>query len=287
MKLEIRHMTRYAYREPVTDSVNEVRLTPRTNYRQSCYHHEVQVEPGAPLFTYEDFFGNRVHAFTLNRSHHELVIKTRSTVVTQELDPGRLPKVTPEEEMALLAGEALQNRYAEFLLPTEYTRDTEEVKAYAKSIPFGDEGLLSWARRLSSAIHEYFTYDPQATDVNTTTQESLRLRRGVCQDYAHLMIAVSRSLGVPARYVSGYHFVGDLHTESKAFEHASHAWVEVQIPGTGWLGFDPTNNTEVDWRYVKLGHGRDYRDIVPVKGVYQGTGDQWLEVKVDVRLLEA
>jgi transglutaminase-like putative cysteine protease len=116
-------------------------------------------------------------------------------------------------------------------------------------------------------------------------KNALKLKRGVCQDYAHLMIAVCRSVGLPSRYVSGYHFVGDLQGSNANFEQASHAWVETHIPGTGWLGFDPTNNVEVNWRYIKLGHGRDYKDIVPVKGVYRG-GAGTLSVKVDVRKLD-
>ncbi|MCD1258908.1 transglutaminase family protein [Paenibacillus athensensis] len=287
MKLEIQHVTRYMYAEAVADSVNEVRLTPRTNYRQSCYHHEVTVEPAASLLTYEDYFGNRVHAFTVNQPHRELVIRTRATVVTREKDPGAetAPAISMREELELLAGERVQNRYVEYLLPTEYTSNTEQVQDYAKLYPFGEAGLVAWAKRLNSGIHGDLTYDPEATHVHTTVGQTLELRRGVCQDYAHLMIAVCRSLGVPARYVSGYHFVGDLQGGSADFEQASHAWVEVQLPGTGWVGFDPTNNAEVGWRYVKLGHGRDYQDIVPVKGVYRGTANQRLEVKVDVRLL--
>ncbi|MFE5322404.1 transglutaminase N-terminal domain-containing protein [Paenibacillus sp. NPDC056579] len=289
MKIEICHVTRYRYEDPATDSVNELRLTPRTNYRQSCYHHEVSIEPAASLLTYEDYFGNRVHAFSVNKAHRELVIKTKATVVTLDRKPGEGPvsALTAEEELNLLHSDPLQDRYIEFLLPTAYTQITEEVRQYAMKYPFTGAGLLAWTRTLSQGIHADFTYDPAATDVFTTVNDALKLRRGVCQDYAHLMIAVCRSLGLPSRYVSGYHFVGDLQGGSADFEQASHAWVEVHVPGTGWLGFDPTNNSEVDWRYVKLGHGRDYQDIVPVKGVYRGSGRQQLEVKVDVRLLEA
>lgn len=286
MKIEIQHVTRYSYADLITDSVNELRLTPRTNYRQSCYHHEVIIEPAAALFTYEDYFGNRVHAFTVNHAHRELVIRTKTTVVTRDEGRVRPSLATAEEELALLAGEKLQNRYIEYLLPTEYTLDGEEVRRYAAKFPFGTDGLLAWAGGLCAGIHKDFTYDPSATDVHTTVSETLQLRRGVCQDYAHLMIAVCRCLGLPARYVSGYHFVGDLQGGRSDFEQASHAWMELQIPGTGWIGFDPTNNAEVGGRYVKLGHGRDYKDIVPVKGVYRGTGEQKLEVKVDVRRLE-
>ncbi|MCZ8522927.1 MULTISPECIES: transglutaminase family protein [Paenibacillus] len=286
MKIEISHVTRYTYEDQVTDSVNEIRLTPRTNDRQSCFHHEVRVEPGTPLFTYEDYFGNRVHSFSVHQPHRELIIHVKATVTTMDRHQGEgLPQLPLHEQLALLAGEEFQNRYIEYLLPTGYTEETAELRAYAARYPLEDAGLYPWVKRLTRAIHSELTYDPSVTSVHTTALETLKLKRGVCQDYAHLMIAICRSRGLPARYVSGYHFVGDLSGGSADFEQASHAWVEVHIPGTGWLGFDPTNNAEAGWRYIKLGHGRDYADIVPVKGVYRGTGRQKLDVSVDVRRL--
>lgn len=147
-------------------------------------------------------------------------------------------------------------------------------------------GLVGWLRGLSSRIKAEFVYDPAATDVRTTAADFMRQRRGVCQDFTHLMIAICRIRGVPARYVSGYHFVGDLQGGNADFEQASHAWVEAFVPGSGWLGFDPTNDALIGERYVKLAHGRDYRDIVPMKGIYRGAGGQTLTVTVDVRNIE-
>lgn len=286
MKIEIQHVTRYSYSDPVTDSVNELRLTPRTNARQSCYHHELVIEPNASLLTYEDYFGNRVHSFSVSKPHKELVIRTRATVVTQDQPLGYDSGMSVEEELAVLGDPAFYDKYVEFLRPTGYTQLTDELRQFAMKYGFGSQGLFNWAGNLCAGIYNDFTYDPEATHVHTTVSETLELRRGVCQDYAHLMIAVSRLAGIPARYVSGYHFVGDLQGGSADFEQASHAWVELQLPGRGWIGFDPTNNAEIGWRYVKLGDGRDYSDIVPVKGVYRGAGRQRLEVQVDVRLLD-
>ena len=288
MKIQISHTTTYMYPEEVTDSVNEIRLTPRTNYRQSCYHHEVEVTPTSHLLTYEDYFGNRVHAFTVNQPHRQMSIRVVATVVTidkaQGADRPRFPLI---QQLKQLASEAFQDRYIEFLLPTSYTEFTPPLKEFAATLPLEQApDLYTWAKCLSSHIYNEFTYDPEATNVTTTVDKTLRIKRGVCQDYAHLMIAVCRCAGLPSRYVSGYHFVGDLQGGNADFEQASHAWVEVHIPGTGWLGLDPTNNSEVNWRYVKLGHGRDYKDIVPVKGVYRGVPAQKLDVHVDVRLLE-
>ncbi|MDF2935728.1 MAG: transglutaminase domain protein [Paenibacillaceae bacterium] len=285
MKLEIQHMTRYSYADSATDSVNEIRLTPRTNSRQSCYSHEVSVEPSTALLTYEDYFGNRVHAFTVNKLHRQLTIRVRSVVSTQETVWPE-PALRPEAELTLMRTDSFYDRFVEYLLPTDYTAFTPELDAYAQPYDPGPEGIYSWAQEMTRRIHGDLTYDPDATHVHTTVNETLHLRRGVCQEYAHLMLAVCRYHGVPARYVSGYHFVGDITGNNADFEQASHAWVEVLVPGSGWRGFDPTNQVETGWRYVKLGHGRDYKDIVPVKGIYRGSGGQNLTVKVDVRKVE-
>ncbi|MBB3108347.1 transglutaminase-like putative cysteine protease [Paenibacillus phyllosphaerae] len=297
MKLQITHTTQYAYASPVTDSVNELRLTPFTNEHQSCYQHGISVEPNAPLFSYEDFFGNRVHAFSVNEPHHKLTIRTQMTIVTNAAmtwpkdGEERMPA---EESWRWLSSAETQNEFAEFLLPTAYTGINDEVDAFA-STAAGDRvpqeaasdpllpDVYDWLIGISKRIKHDFVYDPQATDVHTVVSDMIVSKRGVCQDFAHLMIAACRSKGVPARYVSGYHFVGDLQGGSADFEQASHAWVEAYVPGLGWCGFDPTNDELIGERYVKLGHGRDYKDIVPVKGVYRGTSEARLDVKVDVR----
>ncbi|SFE52817.1 Transglutaminase-like enzyme, putative cysteine protease [Paenibacillus algorifonticola] len=295
MKLNISHVTQYDYGTSVTDSVNEIRLTPSTNERQSCYQQSIAIEPNAPLFSYEDFFGNRVHSFSVNGLHRKLTIRSQMTVVTKEA-------LTPEQQAAALNGggaaevawEWLQsedagNRFVEFLLPTAYTALSPEVETYAVGIEDRNNNGLSvygWLLALSQKIRTEFVYDPDATTVETKASDMFERRRGVCQDFAHLMIACCRSQQVPARYVSGYHFVGDLQGGTADFEQASHAWVEAYVPSLGWCSFDPTNEAPVGERYVKLGHGRDYKDIVPVKGVYRGSGQQTLKVTVDVRKVE-
>jgi len=286
MKLYICHVTTYSYGDRAEDSVNEVRLTPRTNYRQSCYHHSISIEPNAPLFSYEDGFGNRIHAFTVNRPHTELTIKATSTVVTHENDGERRRILSPEEDWAMLASDALQNKFAEYLLPTAFASIDDDVRHFASSIVVPGGGAYEAIMETATRIYAELEYRPNATGVGTTAGELLRGGAGVCQDFAHLMIAVCREKGIPARYVSGYHFIGDLQLRTADFEQASHAWVEAYVPGTGWLGFDPTNNNRVDGRYIKLGHGRDYADIVPVKGIYRGTSNQKLDVRVDVRRME-
>ncbi|MFD1956116.1 transglutaminase N-terminal domain-containing protein [Paenibacillus thailandensis] len=295
MKLSISHVTQYEYENPVTDSVNEIRLTPCTNERQSCYQQAIWIEPNASLFSYEDYFGNRVHAFSVNDPHRRLTIRTQMTVVTNaapepEAQAAVLRGNPQGEGWEWLKGEEAQNRFAEFLLPTEYANVTPSVERFADSVtaerPAFDEkqiSVLEWLSALSAKIRGDFVYDPEATTVKTKAAELIENKRGVCQDFAHLMIACCRARRVPARYVSGYHFVGDLQGGAADFEQASHAWVEAYVPRLGWCCFDPTNETPVGERYVKLGHGRDYKDIVPVKGVYRGNGGQTLKVTVDVR----
>lgn len=155
-----------------------------------------------------------------------MVIRTRATVVTLDKSQGSdLPHISLEEQVELLNDERFQNRYVEFILPTRYTEITPELVEFASQHPFDEaEDMYEWTKRLSSTIYEQFTYDPEATSVNTTVKKALKLKRGVCQDYAHLMIAVCRSVGLPSRYVSGYHFVGDLQGGNANFEQASHVF---------------------------------------------------------------
>jgi transglutaminase-like putative cysteine protease len=286
MRLEICHVTRYRYETPVTDSVNEIRLTPRTDERQACYQHRLVIEPNVQMQSYEDYFGNRVHSFTANAPHAELVITAHSTVVTRDRDVLWKAAWGAEESWQRLGSLDFIDANAEYLLPTVYSSFHPSVAAYANAIEGKEEGVFGFVRHASSAVYRDFQYKPLSTGVNTTAEELLEIGSGVCQDFAHLLISICRLRGVPARYVSGYHFVGDLQGRDADFEQASHAWVEAYIPGVGWQGIDPTNNNLIDWRYVKLGHGRDYPDIVPVKGIYRGTSGQRLLVTVDVQLAE-
>jgi transglutaminase-like putative cysteine protease len=284
MKLEISHLTRYHYEAPAMESVNEIRLTPSTNYRQSCYQHTIMVDPNVSLFSYNDFFGNRVHSFSVASPHGELVIQTHSIVVTDEQEIKRDQELSLQQQLDLLRDDKFINQYAEYLMDTKYTAiDLNSVKQFTG---VSTEGIEQQLKQASEAIYTHFEYDPYATHVKSTLVETLKMRRGVCQDFAHLMIAICKSIQIPARYVSGYHYVGDLQGGHADYVQASHAWVEAFVPGIGWRGFDPTNNGDINWRYVKLCHGRDYEDIVPVKGIYRGSERQQLEVVVDVKRMD-
>lgn len=285
MKFQILHTTRYHYASDIADSVNEIRLSPRTNNNQSCYQHMITLSPHAPLYAYEDYFGNLVHTFSVSEPHSELVITARSIVVTNDEALPRQSILPYSEERAIMDSEPFLDQFAEYLHPTDYTEITGDVQQIAAHFLHGEtiESVSQLLSLITSGIKHDYIYDPAATQVQTRIDEMIKLRRGVCQDFAHLMIALCRCIGIPARYVSGYQYITDLSGGNADFEQASHAWVEAYIPNVGWTGFDPTNDVSVTWRYIILAYGRDYKDIVPVKGVYHGTPQQELKVSVDVR----
>ncbi|MCQ2011654.1 transglutaminase family protein [Sporolactobacillus sp. STSJ-5] len=286
MKFQIQHTTHYQYDGEVADSVNEIRLSPRTNGSQSCYQHSITTYPHAPLFVYEDYFGNRVHAFSISEPHTELTITARSVVVTSDAMTPRTSILPFEQEQAIMKSDAFQDQFAEYLAPTDYTQNTTDVQQIAHRFLSGSvESVSQLLAEVTTAIKKEYIYDPAATQVQTKIDEMIKIRRGVCQDFAHLMLALCRCLGIPARYVSGYQYISDLSGGNADFEQASHAWIEAYIPDVGWTGFDPTNDVPVGWRYIILAYGRDYKDIVPVKGVYHGTPRQNLKVDVDVKKL--
>jgi len=288
VKYEINHLTRYTYQDPVVDSINEVRLTPRKDERQIYCEQNILIKPKVSLFSYKDYFGNTVHYFTTPTSHQELLIKSHSIVEIKDIDDRQVTNHVPfETECNILTSETFQNNFAEFLMETNYTRVTPELQTfYDETVrTYQVKSVYQLLEEISNLLHTSLIYDTGATNVHTTVEETLRLKRGVCQDYAHLMITLCRLSNIPSRYVSGYQFIGDIHNNQADIQHASHAWVEAYVPKVGWIGFDPTNNGKIDWRYIKIGHGRNYQDIVPVKGVYQGLGGQRLDVSVDVKIL--
>ena len=239
------------------------------------------------MFTYEDFYRNRIHSFSLSDPHKELVIKSHSIVVTRDSERSKVQRYELDKELHILQSEKLENDYAEYLTNTDYTYVTPEIKMYAEEVKGSNtKSVYEQLENISAAIYSHFKYDPEATNVHTTVSNTLKMKRGVCQDFTHLMIAMCKSLNIPARYVSGYHFIGDLQGRHADFEQASHAWVEAYVPGVGWLDFHPTNNGKIDWRYVKLGHGRDYSDMFQSKGFIRVQENKKLEILVDVKLVE-
>lgn len=279
LRLVLRHLTRFEYDGPVQDSFNDVRLCPVTDQLQTCESFSLRLDPAVPVHSYHDFYLNRVDHFDLHHPHDFLEVEARSTVQTR---PDPRGPVTGPHPPALLDDPSLEENYFDFLADSHFvTLDPEVWREAIDLLPGGVTDLWQDSLRLARHLFRTFTYVPSATHAGTRVAEALRTRRGVCQDYAHVMLALCRTQGIPARYVSGYFFDGE---RPSGEPEASHAWVEVFLPGYGWKGIDPTHDRTADTRYVKLAVGRDYADIRPVNGTYRGRGTRKLVVEVQVRL---
>ncbi|MDR9468344.1 transglutaminase family protein [Marinospirillum sp.] len=293
MKYLLRHTTRYDYETSVTLSHNEARLLPRNLPWQNCENTQLSITP-EPLRQQErrDFFGNQVVYFTLQAIHTCLEVTVTSQVTTQ---PRALPDIqTPAWESAaqllapgshrhhpVKAAACLEARL--FTLDSPFAQKQAELADFARQSFQPQRPLLPALLDFNRRIFEEFSYDPGFTTLATPVLEVLENRRGVCQDFAHLAIAALRSLGLAARYVSGYLETQPPPGQEKLLgADASHAWVSVFIPDYGWLEIDPTNGSTPNERYITLGWGRDYSDITPLKGVMNGGGRHQLNVAVDV-----
>jgi len=266
MELEVLHTTRFSYAEPVRNSFNETRLQPVSAGGQERLGFQLEVSPATRAGEYRDFYQNVVHYFEVNDPHHELVVTARSRVRTG------LPASATQTGKESLHDYLQASPFVS--LPVDVFR--EAVDAQGSDAPAEDR-----ARHLMAHVNRNFVYEPNVTHVHTHVEEVFQLRRGVCQDLAHALLALCRSVKIPARYVSGYVYCGD-RQEMKGAQ-ASHAWVEVHRGEGGWLGLDPTNNCQAGEMHVKVAHGRDYRDVPPLSGNYYGTDQRSLAVEVDVR----
>ncbi len=277
MKLRVVHRTQYAYAEPVKESFNEARLEPLTADGQVCHSFLLKVLPSGRLSHYQDFYLNRVHYFEVVEPHSALSIESVCSVTTSE---NLLAEDAPTVPFSRLP-ECLQlERCYDFLQPSRYVSAGPEVWRLAVDACQGQQDVWQAAMAMMRFVHTGFTYVPRVTHVNTHMQEVLEQRRGVCQDFAHVLLGMCRAMKIPARYVSGYLY--NEPTGQLTGAQASHAWCEVFVPDFGWRALDPTNNQQADRHYVKLAVGRDYADIVPVQGYYKGTHHKTMTVEVNV-----
>jgi transglutaminase-like putative cysteine protease len=278
---EIEHISRYLYSSPVRQCVLSLCLRPRDDAQQRLLGFDLGTDPPAPLNSETDFFGNTKQVLNIHREHEALEITARSTVERGRAAP--LPDSLGAGAWEEIHSWRELSGYWDFTHPGASARPSPPLTAFVDEAgiePSGDplESLL----RLSDILHHSFQYVPGSTSVVSPIEHILESRQGVCQDYAHVMIAIARSWGIPARYVSGYLYV-DGQGDEVAPQTATHAWVECCLPGQGWIGFDPTNRCLAEERHVRVGIGRDYRDVTPVRGVFVGGGTTRLEV--DVRVL--
>lgn len=276
-RMRVVHATGYAYKSPVTASFNEARLTPRSDSRQNVILNRVETVPATRQYRYVDYWGTAVTAFDLHAPHTELEV-TASSVV--ETDIGDRPEETVTWDD--LQSEAVIDRYDEVLTASEYTPASKRIARVGQRIA-RDHDPYEAVIAAANWVHTELDYVPGTTGVHSSGLDALREGKGVCQDFAHLSLILLRSMGIPARYVSGYlHPRGDAKI-GDTVDGQSHAWVQAWTGG--WWNYDPTNDTDIDERYISVGVGRDYADVSPLKGIYSGEGSTDLDVVVEVTRL--
>jgi len=278
----IRHFTRYRYTRPVWQSMLEVRMHPRSENAQRCFTFRLSVSPRARIFTFMDYLGNQVHHFDLPSHHRELTVVADALVNVDA--PVALPASLAPDSWQELRRIVEQEDHWQMLLPSHYARTSPALAALAQELGVAradGRDPLSVVRDVNDRIHRAFEYVRKSTLVNSPIEDSLGTRQGVCQDFAHIMIALLRQLGIPCRYVSGYLYHDQEHHD-RTSEGATHAWVEALLPGLGWVGFDPTNDLIAGSRHIRTAIGRDYADVPPTLGTMKGKTETELMVRVRV-----
>jgi transglutaminase-like putative cysteine protease len=281
MRYRATHVTRYQYEEPVSQCFSEARVTPRSTPSQRVIETKLHVHPNpGTLERRRDYFGNHVTAFSVFRLHDRFVTTAESIVEVEQ--PGRqsLPEISWEDARRHLAlhPDAESLAAYQFRFGSPFIPAGPELAEYATPTFTPGRALAEAVKELSHRIYEEFQYQPKSTSIEMPLLEVLRHRRGVCQDFSHVMIGALRSLRLAARYISGYLRSGALYQGAGA----SHAWVSVFIPGYGWLDLDPTNDVLPGVGHVTVAWGRDYGDVTPVKGIALGGGKHSVEVEVTV-----
>ncbi len=291
-RIHVLHETQYEYGFSVTLSQQLLHLTPRSFQFQQCELHEVRIDP-QPDERHEaiDFFGNHTQYLAIAEPHATLTLVAESTITLlprpgQEIIASSVGWETVRDDLRKI-GDPTRLEPIKFLFESPHVTISDDLAAYALLSFTKERSVLSAALDLTLRIHRDFTFDSEATDISTPLSELLQIRRGVCQDFAHLMIGCLRTLGIPCRYVSGYILTHPAPGTPRLIgADASHAWVSVYCPSIGWVDFDPTNKCMVNVEHVTLGWGRDFSDVTVLRGVMLGGGEQSLEVRVTVTPLE-
>jgi transglutaminase-like putative cysteine protease len=277
-RLRVRHVTGFTYAGTAQASYNEARMTPMTVPGQTTLHSTVDIQPAALTWRYHDYWGTHVTVFDLQRPHQQLRVTASSLVETS--DPAGTAGTGPD--WADLRTAAGRDEHAEVLAPTPLTAVAAELVGEAAGVVSG-AAPGDAAVALAQWVRENVAYVPGSTGVHTGAQEAWALRKGVCQDIAHLTVGLLRAVGIPARYVSGYLHPGVAAEVGETVAGQSHAWVEWWTGA--WVGFDPTNGVPAGRRHVLVARGRDYADVTPLKGVYHGAPSSHLGVTVEITRL--
>lgn len=275
-RFEVVHHTTTRYSKPVAESANTLRVKPRSNPFQTLESFTLAIEPLVKPRTYTDFYRNTIHYFDIPDPHDSMVFTARSIVTVQG---DERPRPT-NEPLKTTRQPEYREATADFIGTSTLIEDSPELWRLALDWSAGADTQWQAVLNFCHRVHTEFTYVPGITDVATSVNQAMAIRQGVCQDFAHVMIALCRSIGIPARYVNGY--LHGAESESRTEGGATHAWVEVHFDKAGWFGFDPTHDREVDTSYVSVSIGRDYADAKPVFGTYRGTPSRTITVNVVV-----
>ena len=279
MIYSVRHVTTFGYEPAIRESVMEVRMQPPSDNKQRCLSFRLNITPTANIMQYRDFIGNIIHHFDIAGTHTQVKVVAYSVV---EVDPVPTPTTADVGDWLELDALTASEDHWEMLLPSHFAKSTELLEAYVQEIGGERSGNpYETAIKLNQSIYDTFDYVPNSTKVDSPIDDALENRKGVCQDFAHIMIALLRRMKVPARYVSGYLF-HEAESHDRSTDGASHAWVEVLLPRLGWVSFDPTNNLIASDRHIRVAIGRDYADVPPTRGVYKGEAHSELSVSVTV-----
>ncbi|HEX7729993.1 MAG TPA: transglutaminase family protein [Terracidiphilus sp.] len=280
----IRHLTRFRYDHPISESIMETRMHPRSDSHQHCLSFSLSVSPRCRVFSYRDHLGNNVQHFDIPGEHNQLVIVAESVVEVQEQP--NIPSFLSPDAWSSLDNLIDSGDYREMLLPSTFALETPALVGLAQKLDVvrRDDPLML-VHELNSRLYEYFEYVPSHTRVDSPIDEAILSGKGVCQDFAHTMIALLRHVGIPARYVSGYLY-RSREDQDRSTPDATHAWVDVLMPHLGWIGFDPTNNLVTHRRHIRAAVGRDYADVPPTHGVFRGKTASELYVAVHVEASE-
>lgn len=283
MRFDIRYRSVFSYEQDVVESQNVLRACPASDDHQQVLHYDVRTTPSSRVFSYTDHWGTRVDAFGVRLPHDRLEIEATASVET-------LPRVpmTASPSRGDLLDAWFRDQHLEFLEPSPHANGGALVAAEAERAA-GDVGddVVGLVLALHRHVATGFEYRPGATYVGVEVEDVFAERAGVCQDFAHAVVALARAVNVPARYVSGYLFATN-ETDGNdpdvdEVNVSTHAWAEFAIPYWGWWALDPTNRQECGVRHVKIGHGRDYDDVAPLSGVYTGPAEHELDVSVNIR----
>jgi transglutaminase-like putative cysteine protease len=287
MIFDISHKTTYQYSSPVVQSQHLVHMSPRSAPGQIVHQHELSVDPAPAVRQHwVDAFGNSVVILDMEVPHREFVLRARSTVETTPPPPIDFARSVAWDQLDTVVSAHTGTPdldVVQFRCGSRLTMATLEIADYAEVSFAPRRPVLEATMDLVLRIYDEFTFDPKATDISTPIAQVLKQRRGVCQDFAHLAIACLRAQRVPARYVSGYILTKPPPGQARLLgTDASHAWISVWSPDTGWVDFDPTNGMFVADEHITIAYGRDYDDVSPISGVLIGGGEHTVEVGVDV-----